>query len=94
MSKSYFACHWHHTLPEEPVELYGELDEGRWEVRKIEVYRDGQAVVLGPKDLEPGAKTLAEAPIPTLEEIAADPQFEAREITREEFEALWKRYAD
>lgn len=93
MTKTYFACRWHHSSEDQPVELYGELDEGRWELRKIEVYRDGRAVVLGPEDIEPGARTLAEGPIPPLEQIDADPQFEPREITREEFEAVWQRYS-
>jgi hypothetical protein len=93
VTKTYFACHWNHSSEEQPVEFYGELDEGRWELRKIEVYRDGRAVTLGPKDIEPGARTLAEAPIPPLEQIEADPQFEPREITREEFEAVWRQFA-
>ena len=37
----YQEVRWHHDLPEEPVVLYSEIDSG-FEVRKVEVYRDGR----------------------------------------------------
>ena len=92
MTRTYFACRWQHDLPDEPVELYGELDEQRWQLRKVEVFRDGRTVILGPNDIEQGATALDEAPVPPFSEIAADPQFEPREITAEEFEAIWRRH--
>jgi hypothetical protein len=30
---------WHHQHPDEPVELFSELDDERFEVRKVEVSR-------------------------------------------------------
>ena len=32
---------WHHDLPDEPVEIYSEIDSG-YEAREVEVYRDGR----------------------------------------------------
>jgi len=34
---------------------------------------------------------LSEKPIPPISEIASDPQFEPREITKEDFEEVWSR---
>ncbi len=85
----YIAVLWRHSLPEEPVELFSELDDARWERRKIEVYRDGHSGYADGTESS-GSTGLGVVPIPSLEEIAADPQFTPREITRDEFEALWR----
>jgi hypothetical protein len=37
----YLKVRWHHELPDEPVWLFSELDDERYEVRKVEVYRNG-----------------------------------------------------
>jgi len=92
LTNSYFACRWIHEHPDEPVDLYSELDEERWEVRKVYVFRDGHGEVAGP-DGATGTTMLGEEPIPALEVIAADPQFEPRAITCDEFEAVWRRFA-
>jgi len=34
---------------------------------------------------------MPEAPIPFLEEINSNPEFRAKEITKEEFETLWEQ---
>jgi hypothetical protein len=52
---NYLCVQWLHEYPTEPVRLFSELDDQRWETRKI----------------------------------ATDPQFIAREITKEEFEEAW-----
>lgn len=90
MTTTYFACLWHHDHPDEPVALYGELDEERMELRKVEVFRDGHGDVAGP-EIETGTTMLGECAVPPLAEIATDPEFGPREITKEEFEAVWTR---
>lgn len=92
MTRTYLACLWHHELADEPVELYSELDSERWELRKVEVYRGGRGGVAGP-GIQTGDTRLGDAPCPPLEEIATAPEFEPRAITKEEFEAVWQRYA-
>jgi hypothetical protein len=37
----YQSVLWHHDHPDEPMVLYSEIDVG-FEVRKVEVYRDGR----------------------------------------------------
>ena len=68
--------------------LYSELDDQRWELRKVEVFRDGR---MGYADGEQefGGSALGFEPMPHLAEIAADPQFEPVELTRLEFESIW-----
>lgn len=70
--------------------LYSELDDNRFEVRKVEVFRDGH---LGYADAErsSGGTGLGLVATPSLEEIAQDPQFEPVEIEQAEFEAVWER---
>ena len=85
----YICVKWHHSSPDKPVLLYSELDGDRWEVRKVEVYADGHVGFAGP-GVEHGSTWLGEKPVPPLDDIAADPQFEPRQISRDEFERIWK----
>jgi hypothetical protein len=84
----YIKVKWIHDFTHEPVVLYSELDDDRWEVRKVEAFRDGRMCRAGAG--EATAETMpSETPIPTLDEIAVDPQFEPQEIETVEFEAAW-----
>lgn len=87
---NYIKVKWIHSLPQEPVWLYSELDEERWEIRKIEIYADGS---LGYADATRahGSTRLGECPIPPLTEISCDHQFEAVEITDKEFDDIWSQ---
>jgi hypothetical protein len=33
---------WHHDFVDEPVQILSEIGEGRYEVRKVEMFRDGR----------------------------------------------------
>ena len=89
---TYLAVEWRHDDPREagePVMLYSELDEARWETRKVEVWADGST---GWADADHEVDSgLSELPIPSLEEIEASGPFRAREITAAEFEAIWRK---
>jgi hypothetical protein len=89
---TYFKCKWNHTFPDEPIMLYSELDDQRSERRKVEVFRNGR---MGYADAERefGGSALGLEPTPSLAEIAADPQIEPLEITRQEFESVWSEAA-
>ncbi len=88
----YIEVKWIHIHPDEPVFLYSEIDADGWEVRKLEVFADGR---VGFADLtEATASTntkLSHEPLPSLTEIASDPQFQPTTITPEEFDRLWAR---
>jgi hypothetical protein len=86
----YILVKWKHSFPGEPIWLYSELDNAYWEVRKVEVFRDGSRGYASATESR-GTTRLGEEPVPSLENIATDPQFEPIEITREEFEQVWSK---
>lgn len=85
----YIAVRWIHSESEDPIELFCELDHDRFEVRKVEVYGDGR-IDFACAEMETGDTRLGECEVPPLKEIAADPEFEPREISAAEFEAIWR----
>lgn len=70
--------------------LYSELNDEFWELRKIEVYADGRADFADNKR-QSGSTKLGIEPLPSLNEIAADPEFNPSKISAEEFEIMWER---
>ncbi|UPJ52052.1 hypothetical protein IVB30_12275 [Bradyrhizobium sp. 200] len=84
----YIKVSWKQDDPHTPILLYSELDDKRWEVRKVEVFPDGS---LGYADraTSRGTTFLGLEPVPALSEIAAIPEFEPVAITKDEFEAVW-----
>ena len=71
-----------------PILLYSELDDERWEVRKVEVFPDG-SFGYADRATSRGTTFLGLEPIPALSDIAAMPEFEPVEITKDEFDAVW-----
>jgi hypothetical protein len=72
----------------DPVLYFDEIDSERWSLRCIREYVDGTRrdfcnTSYNWRDVMP------EAPIPPRDKINADTQFQARNISRKEFEALW-----
>ena len=84
----YIKVKWNHSFPDEPVWLYSEIDNERWEVRKVEVFSDGR-MGFANKNRSSDTTELGEEPLPELADIAADPQFEPLGITQSEFDAVW-----
>jgi hypothetical protein len=85
----YIDVTWHHDDPAYPVRLVSELDENRWELRKLEFYRDGRVGMAS----EEGATldtALGIEPIPSIEEINGDRQFSAQSREPDAFQALWR----
>lgn len=84
----YICVKWNHLFTEEPSLLYSELDDNRWEHRKVEIYADGRRDYASKYERR-GNADLSEEPLPPLAEIAMDPQFEPVEISQAEFENIW-----
>ncbi|WP_232457234.1 DUF6881 domain-containing protein [Burkholderia ubonensis] len=82
---------WKHAFETEPIRLVSALDHARYEVRKLEFFRDGRVGFANETRSSLGTE-LGTVPVPSLVEINADPEFEAKEISMETFEALWSRY--
>jgi hypothetical protein len=80
---------WHHAFPDEPAELYSEIERGL-EVRKVEVYRDGRCDYADGSRSR-GTTVLGQEIMPSMDEINEDTEFSASTINAEEFEAVWRR---
>lgn len=88
---TYIKVHWIHKNQDEPIELYSELDEDRYEVRKVEIFVNN-TVGYVTNNYSYGETLLGECPIPSLESINSNPEFKAKSITKEEFFAIWNKY--
>lgn len=86
----YLYVKWHHRFPDEPIELYSELDDARNELRKVEIYEDGRIGYASVAVSTQGSALSLEA-LPELSVIALDTQFEPKEIGKGEFEEVWQR---
>ncbi|ARU62737.1 hypothetical protein CBW65_18515 [Tumebacillus avium] len=84
-------CEWLHDDENDPILIYSEMDDERYEVRKIEFYRDGR-YGYAYEAVEVGGSGLGEVPVPTIEEIAEDEfgHFVPMKISKEDFEKVWK----
>ena len=90
MGARYVRAEWIHGLEDEPRFIYSELDDERYETRKIEVFGDGRTVRVSRDKPESSSTSLADQPMPNLEEINANEEFCAQEIGAPEFEELWR----
>lgn len=88
---SYLHARWRNAPAGSPLEMFSELDPARWETRKAEVFAGDRWHWAGPDGSSHGGTQLGEVPIPPLAEIVRDLQFEAREISADEFEVAWAR---
>jgi hypothetical protein len=88
MPHTYLKVRWIHDFPDEPVELYSELDDDRYEVRKVEIFPNGRRA-RADQHTTTGGTYLGQVPVPTPEEIAEDPQFAPTTITPQEFDRTW-----
>jgi hypothetical protein len=87
-SLRYLAVDWRHDHADEPVRLFSEVDLEGWEKRKVEEFRSGRKV-RADTTTRSGSTRLGEDVIPSIDEIAKDPQFSPREIAKDEFERVW-----
>lgn len=85
--RQFVRVSWRHDLDDEPVTMLYESLDGV-ERRKIEMWRDGHTG-FATAFVARGGSTHSLESLPGLEQINQDPQFEAVEITREEFEHSW-----
>jgi Domain of unknown function (DUF6881) len=86
---SWFHGVWVSAADEEPVEWYDELDAQRWSIRCVRKFRDGPLKAYS--YASPNWRSeMPEGPIPPVEEINENPDFLAKEISRDEFQAIWE----
>lgn len=82
---------WFHDFVNEPCIIYSEIDTQRYEVRKVEVYKNETVCKYG-ENISDSQMELGDAAFPqNLDEINRDRQFYAKYITKEEFESIWNK---
>lgn len=86
----YYRVRWLQDDLRFPEWIIAELDDERWELRKVEIFLDGSKGYAS-REAEFGSTALGTEPIPPLTDIAADPQFIVEEISAAEFEGSWGR---
>ncbi|MDB4743556.1 hypothetical protein OAF98_03640 [Planctomicrobium sp.] len=87
---NYLKCIWIHDSEDDPILLYSELDDNRMETRKIEIFRNGSNGMADANHSTNGTQ-LGIEPLPTIEVIESDPQFEPTDIPQQEFESVWNQ---
>ena len=60
------------------------------EIRKVEIFRDGQMGYAGKEGATKGTM-LGTEPVPPRSKLAENPEFIPVEIAKEEFEEIWRR---
>jgi hypothetical protein len=85
----YIRVDWVHDHSDEPVTLFSEYDDEGWEIRKVEIFRDGR-VGRASKFGASNGSMLSLAALPSLTEINKQPQFHGNQISQEEFEKAWQ----
>ena len=86
----YIEVEWIHGNSDYPVRLISEINDDRYEVRKIEIYLSGK-IGFATAQIEQGNTRLGTAPIPSLDSINADKEFIGKEIDRATFELNWQQ---
>lgn len=82
---------WFHDFVNEPCIIYSEIDTQRYEVRKVEVYKNETVRKYG-ENISDSQMELGDAAFSqNLDEINRDRQFYAKYITKEEFESIWNK---
>ena len=85
----YLKVHWSHESENQPVAFYCEMEDDRMEVRKVELYADGSFGYANERRSS-GRTVLAALPMPATAALDAGPNYEASEITRDDFEEIWR----
>ena len=86
----YLHIKWVHKNPGDPVHIYSEIDNQSYERRKVEIYADGRKGFADSSE-EAGGTALGSMPVPPLAEIAAQPEFQPKEIAEEDFQKVWMK---
>ncbi|MYS57629.1 MULTISPECIES: DUF6881 domain-containing protein [Streptomycetaceae] len=86
----YIRVDWIHELEDEPVTYLSEIGEGRYEIRKVQIFRDGRTE-WADAEHETATVGLSEIPFLSLEEIDSQSEFVSSLISAEDFEQAWIR---
>ncbi len=85
---TYIYSKWKNNPPDSPAEFYSELDPNRYETRKVEIFNNGKMGYASSHTATPGTR-LGITPVPQISEIRSQPEFDIKEITKNDFEKKW-----
>jgi len=84
----YLYIKWVHKNPADPVHIYSEIGNDSYELRRIEIWADGRKGFADENE-QKGGTELSSMAVPSLAEIAAQPEYQPKTIVAEEFHKLW-----
>ena len=84
----YIDVMWLHHDPEYPIRLVSEIDSDDYEIRKLEFFQDGSVGFACATASRLGVE-LGTVPVPSINEIVGLEDFEGKEISQADFDALW-----
>ena len=90
MKARYQKVGWKRASKGQPVVLYSEVSDQGVETRKVDEYRDGR-LDFADASRSSGTTFLSEKAMPSIADIARQPEFTAMEIRQGEFEEVWRR---
>ncbi len=85
---TYIYSKWKQAAAGYPVEFYSELDQRRYETRKIEIFADGK-IGHANQAVSVSGTRLGIIPVPPLAELKQLHEFVTEEISATVFEAKW-----
>ena len=88
---SYIHSRWKNAPPDSPVEFFSEMDNSRWETRKVEVFAGGRLEFASTAKPSNGATRLAIIPLPRSGTSPARSNSRSRRFPADQFETIWKR---
>ncbi len=88
----YIDVEWIHKSATDPIRLVSELDNRRYEIRKLEFFPGGKVGFASQHQNSPGTE-LGTAEVPPLAEINKSPEFNGATIRTQVFESLWAAHA-
>lgn len=88
----YIDVIWLHESQEEPYRLVSEVSADNYELRKLEFFRSG-FVGVASTTMNTEKTMLGSAEVPAIEEINANSEFQGKDISKQEFDNLWSKYA-
>jgi hypothetical protein len=85
----YYKTIWNHTNDYDPIVMYSSIDEERYEMKRLDIFRDGHVAYFDTRT----PMELSEDPYPSdFDEINATDEFDVSEISSIDFENILKMY--
>jgi hypothetical protein len=85
----YEKTYWQHKSPDLPSIFFSELDDERWEIRKVEIFADGTMLYADDSTPYDASIGLSEFQVPEGP-IASAPELATETIDAQTFERVWQ----